>query len=559
VKDKTVFKGGLNLKFFTDPNLESLKGVPESLQPSIISRNALRILTMGWTEAWKDLISWTSFKAIFWQRNSVFTKELRFAFQQGFLTLFSQLSELELTVEQKEQVQLYISNCLCFLPYSDLTPYESIKIPQCVEEEWVLVDYYITPLELTATKRPGKYIFQENDRVFAYGLEPIANLKAESHLIFMGTTYPAGQGFVTQINSDFKGFTTVGTTLYLSGRKNIKEWLVKQQDKVHVCGVSLGGSLSLILAIDLGNYISRVDALNPAGLHNYWQKHWLDHWDNFAVKPQVVVQQQANDPVSLYGSWKNDWQILHVIPPPEKKGPNAFCDHFLNYAGFAETQFTYLATEEDNAKRKFRNFWVYSVGRSFIFFVGVLPYTYLIRPMAYFFHDYAKSIGLVLLGSLISGAIIGLSFATMFSLSIALMMLSIVWGIIGGLLIALCSSGNSPVTQVHANLHNPALPRNPSMDTYNEAEQIDISLRDEEVRAYCNVMEDLKRESGLLPLIDVPYAENDSKLVTVKLTKAKAVYMKHSLMFINQLSEKDPIELKRAIKAEYETYFKGCI
>ncbi|MGL5742592.1 MAG: hypothetical protein ACRCXC_08605 [Legionella sp.] len=69
----------------------------------------------------------------------------------------------------------------------------------------------------------------------------------------MGTTYPAGQGFLPQITTDSKGFETVGKSLYRTGRDKIQKWLSAQKT-THVCGVSFGGSLSLLLAIDKGDY-----------------------------------------------------------------------------------------------------------------------------------------------------------------------------------------------------------------------------------------------------------------------------------------------------------------
>lgn len=103
----------------------------------------------------------------------------------------------KLTDIQQEQVNLYLSNCLTLLPYSDLTPYESIKIPQCIDGHWELVEYQVKPIELTERSGWQNYFIQDKDRVFAYGFEPIFNEKAESHLIFMGTTYPAGLRFFT--------------------------------------------------------------------------------------------------------------------------------------------------------------------------------------------------------------------------------------------------------------------------------------------------------------------------------------------------------------------------
>ncbi len=182
---------------------------------AVFARNLLRILMMGWSPAWTDLISLTTLRAVFLRRDPVLLKEFRFAFQQGFLHLFSQLEGQELEHHQMEQVQMYLSNCLCLMVYSDLNPYESILIPQLVKGKWILVDYKIELIELTTQVR-------EEDRVFAYGLEPIINKHACPHLIFPGTTYPAGTGFMAHLHTDMRPFDTVGSTLFKSGSERMK-------------------------------------------------------------------------------------------------------------------------------------------------------------------------------------------------------------------------------------------------------------------------------------------------------------------------------------------------
>jgi hypothetical protein len=217
VVKKTTFKGGLDLKILEHHEFESLSHVSPESDMQITARNALRILMMGWSSSWTKFISWSVFKAIFIQRDPELVKSLRFAFQQGFEYLFKQLNQLQLTEEQEEQVQLYLSNCLNLLPYSDLTPYESIKIPQLINKQWELVEYYVTPIELTSPKD----IIKDHDRVFAYGLQPITHLNAQSHLIFMGTTYPAGQGFIPQIGWEIP-YITVEELEFCSGWGNKK-------------------------------------------------------------------------------------------------------------------------------------------------------------------------------------------------------------------------------------------------------------------------------------------------------------------------------------------------
>ncbi|BCA94789.1 hypothetical protein TUM19329_11500 [Legionella antarctica] len=571
------FKGGLDLKFVANSEFESLDLVAPANHAPIIARNALRLLMMGWpAESWTQLLSWPVFKAVFVCRSPELLKELRFAFQQGFELLFTQLEGKKLTTEQNEQVQLYLSNCLGLLPYSDLTPYESIKIPQNINDEWVLVEYHITPIELTPTTGFKSFFIQDTDRVFAYGLQPIKNHKAPSQLIFMGTTYPAGQGFLPQIKTDLKGFETVGKSLYKSGIGRIKQWLSRQDDNVHVCGVSLGGSLSLLLAIHQGKHLKRVDALNPAGLHDSWRKSKYDKWDQLETKPEVVVQVQADDPVSLLGVWKKDWKIVRVTPPEGKKGPNSFCDHFLNYAGFAQTEFSYVDAEKENTQRRIRNFWLYSVGRSIIYYSTIIPYNYLIRPVFYFIlrHWIAFTLGLVSLTGI--GLMIGLT-------GLGVLPLLVLVGAVSALAVVVCvsvlnhffsSSSAENGDYQFAKLHDPALSRNPSMDIYNPDNQIEVKLTYKELNTYYNVTRCLVKQKNFLPeekpqaesvdeiskrelLLASQQPENNDKVICMTTVKAKAVHIRQVLTLVNQIGMDNESELKEALEQDYKLYNVG--
>ncbi len=573
---KAAFQGGLELNFFAQREFESIKDVDREKQAPIIARNALRFLMMGWTQSWTDFINPAMIRAAFLKRDHELLRELRFAFQQGFFELFEQLKNTNLTEMQKEQVHLYLSNCLTLLPYADLTPYESIQIPQYVDSHWELVEYQVKPIELTETTGWQRHFIQEQDRVFAYGLEPLLQRKAESHLIFMGTTYPAGQGFITQINTDSKGFETVGKSLYRTGRDRIQEWLSQQENATHVCGVSLGGSLSLLLAIDTGDYkLSRVDALNPAGLHDAWSKSKYDHWDELPNKPKVVIQKQGNDPVSVFGVWKEDWEILHVIPPKDRQGPNAFYDHFLNYAGFSETQFTYVEAKQDNAKRNGRNFWLYSLGRSLIYYGLLLPYTYIVRPIV----SLITQNWLLSLNLLVLGVAIGLACA---GILLGLVFLAIAGSLLVGssFFFTECvatkekeQTGESIGKEEFAEMHDPALPRNHTMDIYNENNEVDIEFKYREVRTYYQIMRHLK---GKVFLPDEEHeckhvkgmskktlleksldSQNEENTVVFKVTKAKAAHIRHTLTLVHQLGIENREKLKHAVEERYTLYRIG--
>ncbi|MFI4963360.1 MAG: hypothetical protein ACHP6H_05845, partial [Legionellales bacterium] len=405
----------------------------------------------------------------------------------------------------------------------------------------------------------------DEDRVFAYGLEPLMNEKAIAHLVFMGTTYPAGQGFVPQINTDLKGFETAGHSLYKSGRGRIREWLLKQSQKVHVCGLSLGGSLSLLLAIDQGDLIGRVDATNPPGLHDSWYKNPYDKWAELQEKPQVVIQTQANDPVSQFGIWKKEWDILWVMPPEDKKGSNAFFDHFLNYAGFAETEFTSISAEQENAHRPLRNFLFYTLGRVLIYYPLLFPYNFVIRPSLHFIRD---NLRLLLPGFLMLIALL---------LAITLGAMVLISGFNGAGLIGLSAlifvslgvgqffvPNNKPVqSQTEellqkmdlAHMHDPKLRRNPTMDLYNVENVIEIKRSRSDLHTYNKIMGSLGKHHEILP-ISQNLAEESLFLTT---TKAKAVHIKNTLFVAKRTGIEHEHTRKAALEDHYAQYHLGHI
>jgi pimeloyl-ACP methyl ester carboxylesterase len=389
--------GGLKLDFFPTPVLEQEQRENTTENARIIARNMLRCLMMRYEGNAADMFSTELLSAVFVQRNPKLLCGMRHAFQEGFDQVWQQLDaqNASLSTEQNNQAELYISNCLSVLPFADLKPGHVFYIPQLIDGAWQRVRYRVEPIELTPTRGFETLFMRDDDRVFAYGLEPVGLPEAKSHLIFMGTTYPAGQGFFTQAMTDLEA-ETVGYSLYRTGRQKIIAWLNKQNQKVHACGMSLGGSLALLLAIDQGEQVSRVDALNPAGLYDAWSKSDRDGWENLGEndKPEVVIQKQGHDFVSSLGIWKKDWTILHVIP--HEAALFSPLDHARNYAGYDDTIFEQVDVEQDNEARRARNIFIYSLLRGLAYYSLMLPVHYLIRPV--FRYTYEHCLKLAMLG-----------------------------------------------------------------------------------------------------------------------------------------------------------------
>lgn len=395
MQENRIYAQGLALNFLESDEFEREIPGDEFENYQIAARNNLRSLMNGWQQNTPINVSFKEFQAIFIKHDYNFTCAMRLAIQQGFDNVFSQLKERQLNEEQLNQALFYISNCLAILPYFDITPHEVIRVPQWINNTWQSVTYHVEPIELTPTYGLKKIFLNNEDRVFAYGLEPLNHREAEPILIFMGTTYPAGQGFLTTIENDIGFFETAGQELYRSGHEAIHKWLTSQPKKTHVCGSSLGGALCLLLARHHGDKLSRVDALNPVGLYESWFKSQFDSWDDITEKPPVYIQKQENDPVSYWGTWKEDWHVLNVTVT-NKKGPNPIYDHILNYAGLEGVQFIGVDSKKDNAARYYRNLFIYGLFRGIVSILVIKPYRYLIHPFVHYAITHITQIILIL-------------------------------------------------------------------------------------------------------------------------------------------------------------------
>ena len=242
------------------------------------------------------------------------------------------------------------------------------------------MDYRIEPIELTPTSGFVSHFFLDDaDRVFACGLSPIHNDQAQSLLIFQGTTFPQGQGFGgIALTRDLPG-TMVGEVLFRCGYGRLHDWLMQQSDAgIKVTGHSLGGSLSLLMAMAFPHRVSLANALCPAGqLFRFNANHPLfGEWEKLAAEqpgalPRVIVQRQQGDPVSTLGHWKKQWQVLRVIQSYSQSPLllNWYVAHASNYQGMPGSENIVIDTEQDDRRcgRVFANCFIYGVMRGLLY------------------------------------------------------------------------------------------------------------------------------------------------------------------------------------------------
>lgn len=370
--------GGLDLKFFNDNLFET----ENSDEVDVIARNTLRVLLMGGSPQWKNLITMKVFKAVFIERNFELAKALRGAFQIGIRNVFTQLQDATLTESQIKQANAYINTCLMYTGYFELNPYEILALPQYIDDKWVMVNYIIDHIKLT----PDSYI--PKDEIYISCYTPIDNPKAPAILGIPGTTFPQGQGFISTIEADLEPFQTPGQKLFERGLPKIERWL-DQQDiqghKVQVIGTSLGGAIGLLIACEFPEKIAKVYAFNPPGIYAFNKRpKQFSKLDNAQIIPEVNVFLQNNDEVSKFGLLHERWNAYRVIPPQDKLPGHRVADHVVSYLGFAESQFIPIDIELHNKIYNIRNIVWYTCIRAIFSFFIFKPFRHIALPLIRF-------------------------------------------------------------------------------------------------------------------------------------------------------------------------------
>ncbi|KTD56447.1 hypothetical protein [Legionella shakespearei] len=362
----------------------SLKFLPSEVPQSTYEQYAYYVLAMlcdGAHNHWGKILHLPVFKALLIKNNPELLKCVRDVYREGFHHLFGQLTAMEQKPEYLTQAQIFLNNCMTFLPYFDLNSRETFRIPQWIENQrWEEVEYRIEPILMTSPKKGSHWFTKKSDLYYAYGFVPVDHSTAPCHLLFIGTPHPTHWGCWLGIKSDLQAHKTVGEALYRAGRDVLANWIARQNHEVHALGISLGGSISLLLGIDQGDKIKQVHAYNPAGLYHYKHHNDLDKWSAIKNKPYVRVIRQGNDPVSKLGLHKSEWDIFYLKPTKKKQGKIGILDHALNFAGEADTEFSHINPEDQNHNFRFFNKFVYGYARTALYRAAVLPYHYGVRP-----------------------------------------------------------------------------------------------------------------------------------------------------------------------------------
>lgn len=276
------------------------EGIPFESTNSEVGKIVSILFSRPAESATEGLISSRNIKNVFYETSPEFLTSFQKELQHALIYAFNNRESTNETL-----FTLFIHQTLSLLPFAYPKKGFEIQIPVNGEEGWELQTY-------TLDKR------FELGNPFLLSPMPAYGLKSENGppmLIFMGTTYPAGEGFLGTLLSDFTPGHSVGSLPFHSAKEEIEIWL-EENPEASAMGISLGGAFSLHAAKTFGQKISKVYAYVPPGLY---QKE-VDAFKESETEINVVFQD--GDFVSTLGFLPEGKNVhLYNVVEEEKANP----------------------------------------------------------------------------------------------------------------------------------------------------------------------------------------------------------------------------------------------
>lgn len=293
-------------------------------------------------------------------RNAVFIKKDHELLKQFRAEMQKELDNLAKNPPKTAQEEIlwraFLGNILALIPFSYPTNQDTLTIPMLSEGKCIQVSYSIEvlPLKFNALSSP----------MIALGMMPKNNDKAPPMLCYLGTTYPAGDGFAATVFADFTPGYSVGDFVYSRSKDKIDAWMKDKKD-VHVIGTSLGGALTFHTLRHHEDKLSRVDVYNPPGLYN---SDWVA---GVGDKCPTKIYCQPGDLVSKMGAWPTgkNVSLYAVVPHQENLKENLISSHARAFTGCPEVSIIKQDPQVQNKgfRRRFLTFLHRFLGPVFVF------------------------------------------------------------------------------------------------------------------------------------------------------------------------------------------------
>jgi hypothetical protein len=191
---------------------------------------------------------------------------------------------------------------LAVYPFIEPEQTNEIVIPQKIDGKWLAVTYNFKKIDMSPQSGLLASLLEDEDRMYAYALEPVAgqNPQANAHLLFMGTTFPTGQGEALADLYNFYPRRTVGEAHNTS---NVNKWIAETPQKIIMLGLSKGADNAMIKAAEAATQfpgkVNTAYCFNPTALAEPTLNRLLPAWKSCSdeIRPLIQVVVQKGDPV----------------------------------------------------------------------------------------------------------------------------------------------------------------------------------------------------------------------------------------------------------------------
>jgi hypothetical protein len=215
--------------------------------------------------------------------------------------------------ERGLQSELFKSHLISLIPYCYPRIGDRFFIPETSGHEARCCEYRVTQrLDFTIHKKLSPH--------HGYVLK---NKKGNTLLVFMGTTFPSGNGFCSTLFSDFVPFLSVGK-LPFSKSFHLLHAFFQNHDDVTLYGMSLGGAMVFHTMREFPEKVKQGYAISPPGLFTS---------DLFESQKKLTILTQQNDMIPKLGFFPTGDKVsLFYIKVHQKKNPlashaQAFSNH----------------------------------------------------------------------------------------------------------------------------------------------------------------------------------------------------------------------------------------
>lgn len=227
-------------------------GIPFESTNSEIGKMISILFSRPSSTASKGMLSMRNIKNVFYNISPEYLNSFRNELQRVLIHAFDNRKEVS-----DELFTLFIHQTLSLFPFAYPEEGFTVEIPVKNNGQWELDTYQLDK----KFKLGNQFLLSPMP---AYGFK--SSNGGPPMLVFMGTTYPAGKGFLGTLLSDLTPGVSVGRWPFFCGRQELGEWL-RENSGAHAMGISLGGALSLHAAKNFGEHISEVFAFMPPGLY----------------------------------------------------------------------------------------------------------------------------------------------------------------------------------------------------------------------------------------------------------------------------------------------------